>query len=59
MLNILFGKSTAEEFETLDESTHFPVFEGVPQVTIINAELVECENYIDLLSVTTRETIQV
>ena len=55
--NILFGKSTAEDLETLDESTLLSVFEGVPQVTIINAELVECENYIDLLSVTTRETI--
>ncbi len=55
--NILFGKSTAEDLETLDESTLLSVFEGVPQVTISTAELAECENYIDLLSVTTKETI--
>lgn len=54
---ILFGKSTAEDLETLDESTLLSVFEGVPQVEITSAELEACENYIDLLSTTTKETI--
>ena len=55
--NILFGKSTADDLETLDESTLLSVFEGVPQVEITTEDLETCENYIDLLSVTTKETI--
>lgn len=55
--NILFGKSTTEDLASLNESTLLSVFEGVPQVNISKAELDSAENFIDLLSVTTKEVI--
>lgn len=55
--NILFGKSTAEDLESLDEDTLLSVFEGVPQVEISAQELNNAENAIDLLSVITKEVI--
>ncbi|OEK04787.1 tyrosine--tRNA ligase [Roseivirga misakiensis] len=54
---ILFGKSTTEDLVSLDEATLLSVFEGVPQVTIQASELSAAENYIDLLSMTTKEVI--
>lgn len=55
--NILFGKSTTEDLESLDEDTLLSVFEGVPQVQISKADLDQAENSIDLLSVVTQEVI--
>lgn len=47
---ILFGKSTAEDLASLDESTFLSVFEGVPQTTISKADFEAMENVTDLLS---------
>ncbi|MCO6360764.1 tyrosine--tRNA ligase [Roseivirga pacifica] len=55
--NLLFGKSTTEDLESIDEKTLLAVFEGVPQVDITTSELAEAEGYIDLLSTTTKEVI--
>ncbi|KYG74665.1 tyrosyl-tRNA synthetase [Roseivirga ehrenbergii] len=55
--NILFGKSTTEDLESLDEDTLLSVFEGVPQVQVSKTDLDETENAIDLLSVVTQEVI--
>ncbi|WP_339700154.1 tyrosine--tRNA ligase [uncultured Roseivirga sp.] len=55
--NILFGKSTTEDLESLDEDTLLSVFEGVPQVQVSKADLDQTENSIDLLSVVTQEVI--
>ncbi|WP_221409047.1 tyrosine--tRNA ligase [Reichenbachiella versicolor] len=48
--NILFGKSTAEDLESIDEATLLSVFEGVPQTTITKAALEAAGNVTDLLS---------
>ncbi len=55
--NILFGKSTSEDLQSLDEATLLAVFEGVPQATIEKAALESTENYIELLSSTTEGLI--
>ena len=55
--SILFGKSTSEDLESLDENTLLAVFEGVPQVTITKAELDEVAGPVDLLSITTQGVI--
>lgn len=55
--NILFGKSTSDDLESLDEDTLLAVFEGVPQVSIDKEDLVSTENYIDLLSTVTQDVI--
>ncbi|MGW8123577.1 tyrosine--tRNA ligase [Roseivirga echinicomitans] len=55
--NILFGKSTTEDLESLDEDTLLSVFEGVPQVEVSKSDLDQCENAIDLLSIVTQEVI--
>lgn len=36
---LLFGKSTAEDLESLDEQTLLAVFEGVPQATVKHSQL--------------------
>jgi tyrosyl-tRNA synthetase len=36
--NILFGKSTADDLKSLDESTFLDVFEGVPKAVVAKAE---------------------
>ncbi len=51
--NILFGNSTTEELQSLNEETLLAVFEGVPQTTISNAAFESYANVTDLLSVTT------
>lgn len=48
--NILFGNSTTEELQSLDEDTLLSIFEGVPQVTISKTEFESCTNVVDLLS---------
>lgn len=55
--SLLFGKSTTEDLEGIDEATLLSVFEGVPQTTISKAALNEAQGFIDLLSVTTNEII--
>jgi tyrosyl-tRNA synthetase len=55
--NILFGNSTTEELESLDERMLLSVFEGVPQVAISKAEYESCANVVDLLSATSRNVI--
>ena len=52
--SILFGKSTTEELQSIDELS---VFEGVPQVTIKKADLDNTENITDFLSELTQEVI--
>ncbi|MGL1886449.1 MAG: tyrosine--tRNA ligase [Reichenbachiella sp.] len=47
---ILFGKSTAGDLASLDESTFLSVFEGVPQTTISKSIYDSTENVTDLLS---------
>jgi tyrosyl-tRNA synthetase len=55
--NILFGSSTTEELQSLDEDTLLSVFEGVPQVAISKTEFENCPNVVDLLSTLSRNTI--
>ena len=49
---ILFGKSTAEDLISLDESIFLQVFEGVPQKELSENEVIG-SNIIDLISDTT------
>lgn len=55
--NILFGNSTTEELQSLDEDTLLSVFEGVPQVTISKTEFESCANVVDLLSSVSKNLI--
>jgi len=55
--NILFGKSTKEDLESLDEETLLAVFEGVPQETISRSLYEEAGTVTDLLSEATHGTI--
>jgi tyrosyl-tRNA synthetase len=48
--NILFGNSTTEELQSLDEDTLLSVFEGVPQVVITRADYEGTGTVTDLLS---------
>ncbi len=52
--NILFGNSTTEELESLDEDTLLSVFEGVPQAPINRSEFENCATITDLLSTSTQ-----
>jgi tyrosyl-tRNA synthetase len=55
--NILFGNSTTEELQSLDEETLLSVFEGVPQVTIARTEYENCATVTDLLSAVSQGAI--
>jgi tyrosyl-tRNA synthetase len=55
--NILFGTSTTEELQSLNEETLLAIFDGVPQTTISKADFESYLNVTDLLSVTTNGTI--
>lgn len=55
--NILFGSSTTEELQSLNEETLLAVFEGVPQTTITKSAFEGYNNVTDLLSVTTNGVI--
>ncbi len=48
--NILFGNSTAEAFEALDEETFLDIFEGVPQFQLSVSDLESGIPVIDLLA---------
>ena len=50
--NILFGKSTREALQKLDEKTFLAVFDGVPQFSLSNDKL--STNILDLLAVDTQ-----
>jgi tyrosyl-tRNA synthetase len=52
--NILFGSSTTEDLQSLDESTLLSVLEGVPQTTITKDELSGAQSVTDLLSTVTK-----
>lgn len=47
---ILFGKSTTEDLETLDEDTLLSVFEGVPQTKMAKSAFESAANVTDLLT---------
>ena len=51
--NVLFGNSTTEELQGLDEGTLLSLFEGVPQTSISLADYEATATVTDLLSVTT------
>lgn len=51
--SILFGKSTTEALQSLDDDTLNSFFEGVPQKNITQSDLQNCGNVTDLLSVNT------
>jgi tyrosyl-tRNA synthetase len=53
--SILFGKSTTEDLQALDESTLLSVFEGVPQTTIAKNSL-NC-SLVDFLSEVTNQIV--
>jgi tyrosyl-tRNA synthetase len=55
--NILFGNSTTEELQSLDEGTLLDIFEGIPQATISRADLGNCSSVTDLLSVATNNIV--
>jgi tyrosyl-tRNA synthetase len=52
--NILFGSSTTDDLQSLDEDTLLSVFEGVPQTTISRDELSGSQTVTDLLSTVTK-----
>lgn len=52
--DILFGKSTTEELQSIDEDTLLSVFEGVPQVEITKADMEATDNVTDFLSEVTK-----
>jgi tyrosyl-tRNA synthetase len=55
--NILFGNSTTEELQSLDEDTLLSVFEGVPQVNIAKTEYENAGSVTDLLSTVSQGAI--
>jgi tyrosyl-tRNA synthetase len=54
---ILFGKSTTEDLESLNEQTLLQVFEGVPQVEVEKLEYEKAANITELLADTTKGEI--
>lgn len=55
--SILFGKSTTEDLESLDEKTLLQVFEGVPQTEISKSALEEASDITTFLSETTQNIV--
>jgi tyrosyl-tRNA synthetase len=55
--NLLFGKSTIEELETIDENTLLEVCEGVPQIDLPKDQLYAVKDVVELLSVATGSKI--
>ena len=54
---ILFGKSSTEDLESLDERTFLAVFDGVPQVQLSKEEFNGIENILDLFGEKTQAQI--
>lgn len=55
--NILFGRSTTEQLNEIDEKTLLSVFDGVPQSTILRDDLLQTQDVSTLLSSTTNGVI--
>jgi len=55
--NILFGNSTTEDLNDIDERTLLSIFEGVPHCSISKLSLEESEDVTELVSVTTEGVI--
>jgi tyrosyl-tRNA synthetase len=55
--NILFGNSTTDDLQSLDENMLLSVFEGVPQAKISKDAMAETANITDLLSAVTGNLI--
>jgi tyrosyl-tRNA synthetase len=55
--SILFGSSTTDDLQSLDEETLLSVMEGVPQAIISKAAFENCASTIDLLSEATASII--
>lgn len=55
--SILFGNSTTDDLQSLDETTLLSVLEGVPNSTISKDSYQNCASVIDLLSEVTANTI--
>lgn len=55
--NILFGNSTTDDLQSLDEETLLNVLEGVPQATLNQSAWQNCASVIDLLSEATGNVI--
>lgn len=55
--NILFGNSTTEDLNDIDERTLLSIFEGVPQCTITKDLLAASEDVTELVSLTTNGII--
>jgi tyrosyl-tRNA synthetase len=54
---VLFGRSTAEKLQKIEEKTLLSVMEGVPQVSVARNTLLSSENTVDLLSEITKGVI--
>jgi len=54
---MLFGKSTTEDLNSINESTLLSVFEGVPKIDISKEQLGEASDVVTLLSETTNGEI--
>jgi tyrosyl-tRNA synthetase len=55
--NILFGNSTTEDLQSLDEETLLSIFEGVPQIKLSKSELDSTATVTDLLSTSVNNAI--
>lgn len=55
--SILFGNSTTEDLQSLDEETLLAVFEGVPQTSISKEDYNNCTSVTDLLSIATNTIV--
>lgn len=55
--SILFGKSTTEDLESLDEKTLLQVFEGVPQTQVTKHDLADAGDVTTFLSETTKNIV--
>lgn len=55
--NILFGKSTLEDLQEIDEKTLLEVFEGVPQKEISRSDYDASENVLELLADTAQDLV--
>jgi len=51
---ILFGKSTTQDLQSLEEEMLLSVFEGVPQVTVSRTTYLSTPNILELLSIATQ-----
>ncbi|SDS19398.1 tyrosine--tRNA ligase [Gramella sp. MAR_2010_147] len=50
---VLFGKSTADDFRKLDEATFLDIFEGVPQAEV---SIIDIENGLDMIAALSAKT---